>query len=439
MNKSQMRDIVEGILSATYGVPGEDGLSNSFLISVGDINSVFGGVSVTIFFRRKKLMPAAIMLRSLGPPHLRYLPLRHSFDILRSFLTERYHLVAGNNFFCGFETSLLERVAKNQVDLLVDQFANSDILTPPQQTHLFPLVVIQTRDAFEGAVFSLSSASDLAARTSLANWPHGDINGQIYPPFKDWKRQVQFPTSWLLVTAPSPEVAKRYRSSILGAISLSIMHSYRYQFTGRKVFGGVVSLGEGWSVSDSLPHTPALSADVVLGRDDGNWLNVIDGALASSKEADIRNLKSLQYFYRSWFLPDSERFPIDCITIDSMFGDANGATEAVARGVDELFGGILDRARVLLLMRLRNSVIHGGAPDVYDSSKYAKYYRDYGDDPIGDMSALVAECLRRKVFDGQLRVQPEPHAELIAQAVATGRASQGTPTGILAPLAKPKA
>ena len=157
--------------------------------------------------------------------------------------------------------------------------------------------------------------------------------------------------------------------------------------------------------------------------------------LASSSEANIKKLKSLQYFYRAWFLPDSERFAIDCITIDSLFGDANGATEAVARGVDELFGGKLDRARVLLLMRLRNSVIHGGAPDVYDSSKYARYYRDYGDDPIADMSALVAECLRRKVFGGQFREQLDPYAEVIAQAVAAGRFPAREPAGILAPLA----
>lgn len=126
----------------------------------------------------------------------------------------------------------------------------------------------------------------------------------------------------------------------------------------------------------------------MLGKGDAEWLDVIDRALASNSDSDVKNLKSLQYFYRSWFLPNSERFPIDCIMIDSIFGDANGATEAVARGVDELFNGKLDRTRVLLLMRLRNSVIHGGAPDVFNSSKYAKYYRDYGDDPITDMSAL---------------------------------------------------
>lgn len=62
-------------------------------------------------------------------------------------------------------------------------------------------------------------------------------------------------------------------------------------------------------------------------------------------------------------------------------------------------------------------------------------YRDYGDDPITDMSALVAECLRRKIFNGLLREQPDPYAEIIAQAVAAGRFPVREPAGILAPLA----
>jgi hypothetical protein len=86
-------------------------------------------------------------------------------------------------------------------------------------------------------------------------------------------------------------------------------------------------------------------------------------------------------------------------------------------------------------MRLRSSVIHGGAPDVYDSSKYAKYYRDYGDDPIADMSALVAECLRRKIFGEQFKEQADPYAEVIARSIAAGIIPSKASAGILAPLA----
>lgn len=434
MKPSIVREIIIDLLSSVYNFAGDDGLLNSFLIGDNRQNHISGRIAVTIFFRRKKIIPAAMKLRSFGPPHLRYLPLSHCIEKLRSYLTDRYHLIIGNDIFSRAESSLLERISNAHIDLLVEDFSQCDVLNPPLETYLFPLVTIQIREKFEGAAFALSTANDLAGQTRLASLPPGYINGQTHPPFSGWKFKPQFPTSWLLVTAPSPEVAMKYRASILGAISLTVMHSFRHQFTGRNVFGGFACVSDTNSISQSAPHTPALSKDIILGSEDIVWLDAIDNFLTSSNEDNIKKIKSLQYFYRSWFLPDSERFPIDCITIDSMFGDANGATEAVARGVDEKFGGRLDRTRVLLLMRLRNSVIHGGAPDVYDSSKYAKYYRDYGDDPIRDMSALVAECLRQTVFNGQIREQPNPYAEVIERAVAAGKIPKLEPSGILAPL-----
>lgn len=435
MDTNEIRDIITTLLDATYNTVGEDGLLTSFMLGRNDGRQSFGGISVTLFFRRKKLMPAAVKLRTAGPVHLRHLPLAHSLDLLRSFLCDRYHVVAANEIFSRAETSLFERISKADVNLLLEEFAKSELLNPIYETCLFPLVTVQVDDTYNGSIFAFSSCRNLSIQRDFADLPIGYINGETYPPFANWQNATQTPSSWLLVNAPSAEVGKSYRASILGALGLTVMHRYRYQFTMRRMFGGLASIRDGWTISDSPPHTPALGENIVLGKEDAEWLDVIDRALASNTDSNVKNLKSLKYFYRSWFLPDSERFPIDCITIDSMFGDANGATEAVARGVDELFDGKIDRARVLLLMRLRNSVIHGGAPDVYDSSKYAKYYRDYGDDPIADMSTLVAECLRRKVFGDLLREQPDPYAKVIAQAVAAGSFPAKEPSGILAPIA----
>ena len=61
---------------------------------------------------------------------------------------------------------------------------------PPQETCLFPLVTIQMRDVFEGAVFSLSTASGLAEQKPLTSLPRGYVNGQQFPPFSDWKHKT---------------------------------------------------------------------------------------------------------------------------------------------------------------------------------------------------------------------------------------------------------
>jgi hypothetical protein len=83
-------------------------------------------------------------------------------------------------------------------------------------------------------------------------------------------------------------------------------------------------------------------------------------------------------------------------------------------------------------MRLRASVIHGNAPDVFDSSKYASYYENYGDDPVDDLDLLVTECLRVVVFNGQLSEHEDPDKEVIEKLRAMRRWPDQKREGILA-------
>lgn len=72
-------------------------------------------------------------------------------------------------------------------------------------------------------------------------------------------------------------------------------------------------------------------------------------------------------------------------------------------------------------MDLRASVIHGGAPDVYDSRKYARYYDIYDADPIYDLELVVTRCLRSLIFEDKLASHPDPHAAIIKTAQEKGR------------------
>ncbi|MVA98320.1 hypothetical protein GN330_13810 [Nitratireductor sp. CAU 1489] len=438
MKSADIREIVRTLLDATCDTVGEDGLLDSLALIDPRQNQFTRGLEVTVFFRRKKLIPAAIKLRTLGPAHLRYLSLTTSFDLLRQFLRNHYHLLGGNLYFPVAGASLLEQLSPEKVQLLVDRFAESDILNPAPETCLFPLTIVRMDTSFDGNNFAMCTGADLTSRPMVPQRFVPHLAGEVFPPFRDRAFSTRPTASWLLVKAPSLDVGKKYRSSILGAVALTMIHRYRHQFTGREVWGGAATLGSGWKYSDGPSHTPAISSDIVLTAEDAVWLTMLDEAISSRSASHVRKLKALQYFYRSWFFADSERFAIHCITIDAIFGDdtgETGATDAVVRGVDTLFEGRLDRDRVRLLMKLRNSVLHGGAPDIYDSKKYAKYYREYGEDPVREMSALVAECLRRAVFDGKLREQPDPFTQVINDAVSKGIMTPFKPEPILAPIA----
>lgn len=77
--------------------------------------------------------------------------------------------------------------------------------------------------------------------------------------------------------------------------------------------------------------------------------------------------------------------------------------------------------RLRQLIRLRASVIHGGAPDVYDPSKYGDYSEEFGADPIHDMELIVAGCQRLKIFADALKEHADPNAAIVAEAQAKGR------------------
>src|SRR5207237_8289272 len=142
----------------------------------------------------------------------------------------------------------------------------------------------------------------------------------------------------------------------------------------------------------------------------------------------------LEYFYRAWFLDPRERFPALCMSLDSLVGASHGHTAAAVKFVGEIISTPIDEQRLRLLMRVRGAVIHGAAPDVYDSENYAQYYVNYGTDPIRDLEMVVAKCLREAIFDGKLSYHSDPNQTLIAEMQSRGRLPRDlAPAAIISP------
>jgi hypothetical protein len=200
------------------------------------------------------------------------------------------------------------------------------------------------------------------------------------------------------------------------------MTDYRHMFSGRSVFGGRCTfVDDKWTISFGDSHTPKLMHDIIINAQDHIWLNELVEKLLSDRSSVRRHTKALEYYYRAWGYSASERFAIMCMTLDAIFGDANQATAAVIDGVCRVLGADIDKTRLRALMELRASVIHGGAPDVYDSRKYRRYFHSYEADPIYDLELVVERCLRTQIFGADFRVQEDPNAEAIKLAQEKGR------------------
>lgn len=414
--------IAKTILASVYQNVGSDGMMNSFIIQRPGRIRTHSGFVATIYFRRSVLIQAVTLLRSNGPAYLRHLSPSILETEIRTLTQDHFWVVGESMILQRGENSLLERATEAQVQYFADILANSHLFRPNNKISLFPLIPINVDIIFEGKNFCLTSPDTIAECQFLKDSSRIDFVATQFPPFANWKGKKKIPAAWLLLNVPHSGTGKKLSAAVLGSLALTIPEPYRYQFTEREMFGGSCQLdGQGYSFKFHNALTPALSQDILLGSKDHEWLHILDQKLSSSQNNDVRQIKALQYYYRAWFLSSSERFPIKCMALDSILGADGAATDSLIRGVRTLLGDGVEWERLSLLMRLRGSVMHGGAPDVYESSKYAKYYSKYGEDPISDMDVVVTECLRRSIFSDAFIEQIDPFAQIIKEQRELGR------------------
>ena len=379
-----------------------------------------GGLGTEVFFRSPEILEAAFFLRREGASFLREVSMSFLQSEIKDFVTKNYFRII-DHAFSNDDRTYDKFVTSRQLQNMANALALSRLFTPPASLHLFPLVTVEIREPLKGSVASLWSVDQLADEFASESIYSG-LDPTFFPPLPD-KRPLQHrPLSWLGVRSPAKEAARKARNAVLGAVQLKLSHRYRYLWTGREVFGGWCEINDGrvtYSISDKL--TPSLSDDVILAEQEKAWFRELDRLLASSQSADIRARKGLEYYYRSWFLTESDRFPVLCMALDALYGDVAAATQSLINGIQDTLLAPADETRLRLMIKLRASVIHGGAPDVYESSKYEKYYRDYGVNPIKDMEVLVAECFRRKVFNGSIEANLDPYADVIKAEQEAGR------------------
>jgi hypothetical protein len=57
----------------------------------------------------------------------------------------------------------------------------------------------------------------------------------------------------------------------------------------------------------------------------------------------------------------------------------------------------------------------------HDSSKYHKYYAEYGADPIVDVQKIAVQCFRAVIFDGLLQERPARREQVGAAPLPSRR------------------
>jgi hypothetical protein len=399
------------LLLSIYKTRGEDGLICKFLFGPPGAPSWNQRLGTEIFFRRQPLVRAALFVRQSGPVYLKSMSVADIQSLLRSFVTANYGYLADETFLQRFDVSFNEHLSDKTKATFANALASSDIFNPSEELTLYPLVPVRIEDDFSSPPFFLIGPASLLEQAGV---PRSWLPEQ-FPPFRDWKGRRETSSAWLGVRSPIIQASNKMKAAILGALALTPHPRYRHQFSMRAMFGGRLTIAtDGQTVmSFGEQHTPGMSEDIVIRQADHAWLCVLAPKLLATESTDQRQVRALEYFYRAWSLDASERFPWLFMALDAIFGDSSRATNAVIEAIRRHDEGAFEPERLKMLLKLRASVIHGGAPDVYDSEKYHRYYERYGDDPIFDLELITAQSLRSTIFGNTLAEHAEPHAELI--------------------------
>jgi hypothetical protein len=413
------REAVELLLAATSRKQGE-GFRHSFLFGKPGAPIWNRQIGIELFYVPSKLIRAVLYIRKNGPSYLKYLPVPEISKMLQNFVSENFWYIANDVLLSRSEASLDQIVAPSTKESFGKILAGCPIFKPLNQTTVFPLVPIRATTSFDSDPFFIVSPQALTPTLLLDQIDQRFLVSDQFPPLAQWTGTKHVPSAWLGVRSPVLQASVKMKSAILGSVALTQVPRCRYLFSGRKTFGGYCTISNSVTTASGEPHTPPLMHDIVISNSDHAWLTMLANKLISNERVVRRHLKALEYFYRAWSLEPSERFPVLCMTLDAIFGDANHATQSVIDGIKSVLGGHVRDARLRELMDLRASVIHGGAPDVYDSSKYGRYYDHYEADPIYDLGLIVAGCLREIIFENTMQEHIDPDHDAIAAAQARG-------------------
>jgi hypothetical protein len=363
-------------------------------------------------------------MREHGASYLRRIPIRTIENKLTSLISENYGIWADETFLQYFDSNYFEFISEKAMLEFAAVIEESDLFNPTDILAAFPIQKIKVITDFNSDNFSVIQPKSLANVKQPVDISRFVENTDKFPPPEVIKSRLYEFQSWLCVRAPNLESAKKKRSAILGAMSLKYMSRLRYQFNIVQHVGGYCLFGESLAFSVGEAHTPPVMQDIIVTSKDKPFLSKLNDLFESDSRNDFKKIRALEYFYRAWFLDESERFPFLFMSLESLYGDGQNATQSIVDGLKNAVDVEVSDKRIKLLAGLRGSIVHGGAPEIYDSKKYAEYYKKYKVCPAKDLSILVATCINRRVFDNLITEQPDEHQALIDRAIDAGKISE---------------
>lgn len=402
-------ELTADLLRAYFGKSAPDRMIDDVLYTAVPHGQSERNYTVRLFLKPSALTAPAVMLKSKGPKYLTAHSVNNIAGMLRRFVYSHYPIVWREVKQEDFDGSLHENVSADCREELALALENSAIFRPRLDYTAFPITPLVVKADFDCDDFSLIDVNSLT-------------EGGASPLAEQYLGNKEV-GGWLVIKAASIEAAKRDRRVVLGALALALDHQHRHAFTLREVVTGFLRFPSRRtiSVSSSGPHTPPIGSPITIENVDHGWLCNLSRILARSSTPLKRHGKALEYYYRAWFMDESDRCFLLFMALDAIFGqDGLGFAAGMKKGIADTLHEPIEEKRLDGLLRIRNTMLHGGTPDLFASSKYLEYAQKYSSDPSTDIQLLAAKCLRTQIFGTEFRPQDNPDFEALEFARLQG-------------------
>jgi hypothetical protein len=402
-------ELTADVLLAYFGKGAPDRMIDDVLYAAVPEGHSERNYTVRLFLNPSALTAPAVKLKTKGPKYLAAHSVNDIAEMLRRFVYHHYPIVWREVKKEDFDGSLHQIVSADCRAELALALENSAIFRPRLDCTAFPITPLIVKADFDCDDFSLIDVSSLT-------------EGEAGPLVEKYLGEKEV-GGWLVIKAASIQAAKRDRRVVLGALALALDHQHRHAFTLREVVTGFLRFPSRRtiSVSSSGPHTPPIGSPITIENLDHAWLCNLSRILSRSSTLLKRHGKALEYYYRAWFMDESDRCFLLFMALDAIFGqDGVGFAAGMKKGIAETLQEPIEEKRLDGLLRIRNTMLHGGAPDLFASSNYLKYAQKYSSDPSTDIQLLAAKCLRAQIFGAGFRSQDNPDFEALEFARRQG-------------------
>lgn len=295
--------------------------------------------------------------------------------------------------------TLLEISEANDIFEIADEMSNAFSVTTESSIWVTPfwnLEIDSELDIGDWAILRGGNLSNGGLRSRLTL---PGIDGAQFPPF-DFKvttHPVSKQDSWLVVRATDRALALSKISTLLGAISMAISPDKSRLFSGVEFPEGFFWVTpKGTSTFSSRGVTiPTVFGGIKLISARIDWIGKLLVGSTQTPEFQSRILTSAEFVAAGWAPKGRLGYLHNAIAFDALFGINGSVSKSIIAGVTKHAATISDiEARIKLLIRVRNALLHGSTAAIEALDEYLEYWQKFDTDPFTDQIRILHACFQ---------------------------------------------